>query len=279
MCRKVFLYVFPFVALIGLFFAVRAFLLSDAGSPSRSSRRPMYIIVWCDEALRNPAQAPDMGHEAGALGRFERRYGVRVDVRYGNPVDLLEAAGEGDVLMLGDPFYIDKAQEAGLTARSPETIAWLVPVILTRSGNPLGIETVSDLANPDIRLAAAAPDTGLIRRMTSDVLADHDLQLDVLDQVHFLGKTTTEVARAVLHNRVDAAIVWRPSAMQYGRQVELIEISGSHQYAAPVQAAVLMSSPNPEAAAQLVRFLASGASARIFELYGFDYELNKQGDL
>ncbi len=275
MDRKLIVVAVPVVVLIGLVLVVRAFLLSDAGSPARSSRRPLDLVVWCDEALRNPAQAPDVEHEAGALGRFERRHGVRVDARFGHPADLLEAAGEGDVLLLGDPFHLEKAQEAGLLGQPPRTIAWFVPVILTRSGNPFGIATVRDLANPDIRLAVAGPDAGLITRMTAGVLADHDLRVEDLAPVRFEGGTTVEVARAVLHNRADAAIVWRPAAVHYGRSTAMVAIPGAHRHAAPVQAAVLRASPNPEAAARLVRFLGGGASAQMFELYGFDSEIHE----
>lgn len=270
---RIWTYAIPILCLVGIGAVIFLFLGPNGGTGTSRSVSTRTLLLLADEELRHPLVAPDMEHEAGLVGRFQRRYGRAPQVEYISPEQLVErlAVGQsGDVYLTGDDISMNQAVAAGLVDEVQE-VAWRVPIILVRSDNPRGIESVADLARPDLRLGVAGEQSGLISRVTTEIFEKQGIPMDRLnDSIRFTGNSAAEVARAVDQNRVDAAIVWRNIGQRYSRNTWMLAIPEEDNVLVPVRVAVVTNSPNSPTASQLAGFLAGGASAHLFQLYGFD---------
>lgn len=272
---RIWIHAVPILCLLGIGAVVFHFLRPDGALGASRHGATTGLVLLTDKELRHPIEAPDVEHEAGVIGRFQRRYGERVRVEYGTAAELFEhlSAGRGgDVYLTGEVAFMDRALEAGLVG-GRRYVARRIPVILVRSDNPLGIESVEDLVHPDLRLGVAGEPSGLIGRITAEILEEQGLPADRLaDSTRFTANSAIELAGAVERNRVDAAIVWRNVGLRHSRNTRMIAIPEEDQVPAEVQVAVVTDSPNAPAASQLADFLAGGASGQVFELYGFAVE-------
>ena len=71
-----------------------------------------------------------------------------------------------DVFASADTANMDKLTKPGLNGTEPVIFATNSPAIIVEAGNPKGIKTVNDLANPAIKVALCAPEVpcGALRR-------------------------------------------------------------------------------------------------------------------
>ncbi len=267
--KRIWIYAVPLLGTIAVLFGV--IWAVSTFSPSRSSG-PVSLMLLCDESIRNPVEAPDIEHESGAIGRFQRRAGVRVNANYSTSEELLEMLilnREGDLLLVNDDSYIEVAREAGLIYET-RPVARHVPVILVRQGNPHNIDTISDLSDHEIRLAITDPQASLLGRVTSDIFNKNGVSFHDLDNIQLIGNTVSEVAMAVNMDRADAAIVWHPMARQYSHRTDIVKISAENNVISQLVIAVLNTSENKELALRFADFISSPASQEIFDMYGFD---------
>jgi len=261
------------VPVIGLLVVVWVIsTLFDTQGPAISRRDESDLLVLCDEVLRYPIDAPDMEHEAGAIGRFFRRSGIKADTAFGRSEELYEALvleRTGDVFITADQNVIDQLNDAGLVLEKRK-IARLVPYILVRRGNPHELQSVADLDNADIRLGVVSDQSGLLRRVTIELLENSGLSMHELDNITHTEDSPYSLGMAVNVNRVDAAIVWKPVARHFGRNTEMIAIDEDRNVISAVKAVVLTSAEKPENAAWFAEFLAGGVGRQMFEMYGFE---------
>lgn len=275
--RRFFIYFLPLLCVLALVFVVRYFIMLDGSSGAHRTERASDLLIWADPGLRQALQSPDIEHESGVIGRFERRHGIRVQVEYGSPEDLIARLGSGervDLLAFDDTGALRRAYDLGLV-HEPVSMVSRVPIIMVRRGNPFEVESVPDLMASELRLGIAAPYSGRLGEITEGLFDKHGISFDSTESAPaFTGQSVTEVARAVEQNRVDAAIVWRDAGLLHARNTELIMIPSEDNLPAAVGLAIATDSANPEGARQLSRFLKGAASGEIFELYGFSEEVH-----
>jgi len=268
MSKLIWMYLLPLlvvaVAAGGFFLA-----FSDTGAPRRRDHEGLLLL--CDEALRYPLESPDIEHEHGAVGRFLRRTGLHVKAEYGPPRELLDElilTRAGDLFLAAGEDYLDRAWEAGLIYDTRK-VALFVPVIMVRRNNPQGIETVSDLADPALRLALADERTSLMGAVTSQVLGKNGVSPGGLENVRFVGGGAAEVAAAVDADRADAAIIWRSAAAGRFRNTEIVDIPAERNVTSPLIIAVLETAADKRKATQFAEFLSGSAGREVFEMYGY----------
>ncbi len=268
--KQLWIYLLPLAgvaaALAGWFLA-----FSDSGQ-QRTPHRPEGLLLLCDQSLEYPIESPEMEHDSGAVGRFMRRRGVRVTIEYGSASELLDQLiinRIGDLFLAAGPNYLTRAEEAGLV-HDTRKVAQLVPVILVRRGNPLGIGGVEDLADPELRLAVADDRASLLGRISTEVFQKNGVPLYDLENINFIGEEATEVAAAVQRGRSDAALTWRPVAKRYGRNTEIVDIPPDLNLPQDLVIAVLETASDKEKASGFADFLSSPSGQGIFEMYGFD---------
>ena len=269
--KRIWIYAAPVAGLLAIIIALAVLFSADSPLSAPRVAGPTTLRMLCDEALRYPVESPDIEHEAGAVGRFMRRTGADVEVEYihsGELLESLQAGYDGDLALAADESIINAARENGIFGDTRK-VAIAVPVILTRLNNPENIESVSDLDSPDIRLAVAGEGAGTMRRASAEILRNHDLDIDSLENIAFTGDTALQTARAVDINRADAAIVWRHVGQRYSLNTTMVEIPDEMNTTTDFTVGVLSNSKHPETAGRFADFLAGAAGQELFEMYGF----------
>lgn len=269
--KRIGMYAVPLLAvgavIGGLFIA-----FSESGRPRR--RGPEGLVLLCDEYSRYPVEAPDMEHESGIIGRFLRRTGVRVRPEYGPAPELVNeliVGREGDILMIPGDDYLERAKEAGLIYHT-RRVATLVPVMLVRGGNPRDIKNITDLVDPELRLAVADDRKSLLGQISDEVFQKNGINIHSLGNIRFVGDGASEVASAVVTDRADVAILWRPVAARHSRNTEILKIASEQNVTSPLVIAVLETSVDKEKALRFADFAAGSAASEVFEMYAFDIE-------
>lgn len=245
------------VVAIGAYLAWLPFAPREEGPPK--------LLFLCGAGLRPPAEE--------AIELFQRRYGVMVEADYAGSNMLLgrlKVSRQGDVFLPGDAFYVTEAEKEGLVADSAD-VAWFVPAIMVPKGNPRRIAGVADLAKPGIRLGVADERAAALGRITPDIFrANGVAPEDVERNTAVTHVTVPELAQAVALGHVDAAIVWRPVAMQYPDSADIVDIPRENNVLSPVAAAVLTTASLPEEARQFVEFLAGPMGQEAFRKFHYE---------
>ncbi len=272
--KRILLFLIPLSGMaVIIFAALRLVTAEHRAKPAGGGSN--VLLLYCAATILPPVAGTGYEHAGGLVDLFQRRSGLRVEVKYGASHLLLGQlllTRRGDLFLPGDDFYIQEARQAGLV-QEVRTIARFVPVILVRRGNPRGIRGVADLANPAVRLAVADRHVTVIGRITPEIFLKNGVAFDELQNIHFTGTTAPEVAQAVARGHADAAIVWNPVARQYERDAEIIEIPPDGNVTSPLAIAVLTTSRNREAARQFVDFVAGPAGREHFARYHYDLEI------
>ncbi len=265
------IFALPLIGLILLGGLVYHIFQREMTPPAPSG--PPAVHIWADTALRLPLESPDMEHEYGLLGRFQRRTGIRTRVTYGTLADWEaepDQHGLTDLVLTSNPAWRTWLSEAG--SLGPErAFARHVPVILIHEDHHEQAPSPASLRDPDQRLGAGDLHGTVLGQLTVELLTNDTYSIDELQQqVRFVGGSADDVARAVEQNRVDAAIVWRDTALRHARRTTFapwpdLEVRGPAVYALSLD-----HSPQGDAAAQLARFLAGPAANSLLYAYGFE---------
>jgi len=151
------------------------------------------------------------------IDRFEKREGVRVHVVYNDCGILIaqmrtlthDSPEFPDAYMACDVYYLQTVQEMfepGTNVSDTDI------VIVVQKGNPMGIQSLNDLARPGVRVALGQPDQCTIgvlsrRLLQSENLYDTIIENNVVTQTAtsalLVPNITTKAADAVLAYRTD----------------------------------------------------------------------------
>lgn len=230
------------------------------------------VRIWADEALRLVLESPELEHEQGLLGRFERRTGIRVRVTYGDLARWRtdpEALRDTDMVLTANEAWLAYLDAEGLvSAQTP--FSRHVPVIQMHESYEMEPAVVAGLRDPDLRLAIADPATTDLGRWTVRLLTDESFTADDLRrQASYMGDSAEAVARAIQQNRADAGLIWRDAAIRFSLRTSYKPISGTDAVGPSVYAVQLRGASPGGGAAQLARFLAGRATVDLLQAYGF----------
>lgn len=184
----------------------------------------------------------------------------------GAPVDVFASADEQNMA---------KVVDEGLVAGDPVEFATSSLQIAVAPGNPLGIETLSDLAKPGTSGASAAsteppvvvvcapevPCGAASRRL----LERDGVELTPASEEQNVTAVLTKVAAG----EADAGLVYRSDVLRADGDVEGIEIDGSIEAAGRYVIAPISGSKSPAAAAAFAEFMTSPEAQRLFHELGF----------
>ena len=219
------------------------------------------LTVYCAAGLKKPVEA--------IAEAYRRESGTRVNLQYGGTGTLLSQiaiAKRGDLFIAADETTLADAGRRGLVAERLPVVVQR-PVVAVRSGNPLGVRSLADLARGDVRLGLANPESASISRVSKRLLSDAWESLAAKAVV--MKPTVTELAADLKLGAIDAAVVWDAVATQFDglEAVDLPELAGHREHAS---AAVLSACRDSAAALRFARYLAAPErGGKIFTEQGF----------
>jgi len=241
---------------------------ADGGGASGAPAGPVELIYFCGAGIRPAAER--------LIAAFEDKTGhmVRIRATYagsGRLLGQISATRRGDLFMPGAELYVDLAVKKSLAI--PETrrvVAWFVPVIFVKKGNPLGIHSLDDLLRPGVRLGLGDERSCAIGRRTLKILKKNGIDPERIERnVAFRSATVNELAVAVQMGSIDAAILWDANARQFAENGDMVPIPLEKNVVSAIPIVVLSCSSHRKEAEAFVEFVASEAGRRIFRESGY----------
>jgi len=203
---------------------------------------------------------------------FERQAGVRVHYLTGGSGKMLAEALEKkdtDVYIAADLRHVRRAEEQNCVTRKIPLVT-LRPAIVVRKGNPKRITALADLTRRDMRVFLESPKGCQLGNATAMLLARHHLKI-VPSDTRMDGRppSVRTAASFLTSNRLDAAIVWDSTARRLSDRVDMVPIPRDRNVDVHVVGVIFRFSPNPDMAAQFLRFLSGKANRHVWTKHGF----------
>ena len=231
-----------------------------------------------------PSAAPSAAAESGTLTvlaaasltetfnalekQFETAHpGVDVKLNYAGSSDLAQQIVNGapaDVFAAASDATMKTVTDAGLAAVSPTIFATNVLQIATAPGNPRGIASFADLANPDLKVVVCAPQVPCgaaaekIEKATGVTLSPVSEEADVKST---LGKVTSGDA--------DAGLVYLTDVAAAKGSVQGVSFPEAGQATTNYPITVLKDAPQAQLARQFVDVVTGDAGRQALEAAGF----------
>lgn len=147
---------------------------------------------------------------------FEQTTGIRVYLTFsgsGTMLSQMKLSQSGDLYIPASPDYMAMAEDDGVVEPgSVKIIAYLIPAILVQAGNPKNIETLSDLAQPGIKVGIADPKSVSIGLYAYEILEYNSLLPEVAENIVTYGESYAKIVSLVALRALDAVIGWRVSS-------------------------------------------------------------------
>jgi len=239
--------------MIGLILAAN---LAVAGLAAEDS-----LLVYCGAGLKEPME------EIAAL--FEEQEGIQIEYTFGGATQLLtqiELYQTGDLYMPGARSYIDLTIEKGFVDETANVV-YHVPCIITPEGNPAGVDSLEDLAEPGVRVVLGDPMGPAIGKVSKKMLEDLGIWEEVEENVVTFSVTVTELLVYISLEEADAAIVWKN--LYDPDEMDKVEIPKEMNGIKVVPIGTLAFSEKKETAKKFMNFVASDEGKAVFADYGF----------
>lgn len=176
-------------------------------------------------------------------------------INQGAPADVFASANEQQMSVV---------TAAGAAAEQPMAFAENVLVIAVPAGNSAGITGLADFADPDLTLAACAPEVPCGAAADAVFAA-----AGVVPSVDTLEEDVRAALTKVELGEVDAALVYTTDARSAGDAVEAIEILEAAEAVNVYPIVALEESTNPEAARAFIDLVLSDAGSSALQQAGF----------
>lgn len=238
-------------------------VLGACDRPAGRADRP--LVLLCGAGLQPAVEA--------LVAAYHEHSGRRVVPDYGGSGLILTRARNGDpadLFMPGDVSYVEAlAKDPGRVLERAD-LAFLVPCLIVRPGNPKGIATLADWRRDGIRAAIGNPAACEIGRVTVGLLERHGLTPGELDAKQSL--TVNELGLWVAMGDVDSAVVWESTAAALGARVEVVPLPVEAASVSRVTLAVLSNGAQTAAARDFLRFCCQPRGRAIVADCGFRVE-------
>jgi molybdate transport system substrate-binding protein len=208
---------------------------------------------------------------------FEDQYCIPVETNYGGGGEILSKmmlAKSGDVYIAPEQRFMETAQaKKAIDPTTIQTVAYLVPVIAVKQGNPKGVRSLADLANQGIRLAITRPETSLLGRYAPEIFRKAGLEEAIMHNVVTYASDPNNLLTMLMMGQVDAGIIWHVYGITASGRIETIFMApGQLTGIGKMQIAVSAYSGDKKRARQFIHFTISPEGKEIFEQCGYIVE-------
>ena len=183
---------------------------------------------------------------------------------------LLEIADAGihDLAIAGAEYLLDDGEVRGIVQRGQRrTIAYRTSAIIVPAGNPKNIGCVEDMARPGLRVGVSVLDC--LKGLWEDISGRLGLLEDIGKNICYYANGCIAIVEAVATNEIDVAFGWTAFQHLEPERIEVLEMPREQQVLRGTAVGLLSFSKNPQAAKQLMEFLASSESRKFYAEYGW----------
>lgn len=206
------------------------------------------------------------------FGALEKQFetdnpGVDVVMSYGGSSDLAQQIVNGapvDVFASASDSTMKTVTDAGLTNGSPTIFATNVLETATVPGNPKGITSFADLANPDLKVVVCAPQVpcgAAAQKVETTTGVDIKPVSEEADVKNVLGKVTT--------GNADAGLVYVTDVTAARSQVQGVNFAEAEQATTNYPIATLKNAPQQQLAESFVGLVTGEQGQKALQAAGF----------
>lgn len=206
------------------------------------------------------------------IGSFTKETGIKVDAEFGGSGQLntrIEETGKGEVVVAGSSVYTDQLKAKGLLGGEAKVLVLHGPVIAVTHAKEDRIKSLTDLAEPGVRLGLGDAKSMALGRTAEEILAKIPEGPAILANVAFRAAAVDQLATQVLEGNLDAAIIGAADAARDPGKYAVVRIPTNLYTPDKVSAAVLKSAVDPASSAAFVDYLASAKGIAVFVRFGF----------
>ncbi|MEM7592721.1 MAG: molybdate ABC transporter substrate-binding protein [Cyanobacteria bacterium P01_A01_bin.83] len=265
------------ISLLSLFFVVGCNHLASLKLENPSQATPStQLTVSAAASLKNVMEAIEPIYkqehpQTEIIYNFASSGSLQRQIEQGAPVDIFISAATSKMDSL-------EQQDLLLTETRQDLLKNQI-VLITPSANnknQLKLQDFKELTNEKIdRIALGEPKSVPAGKYAQEVLTSFEIADRVNDQAVY-GKDVRQILNYVATGNVDAGIVYRTDA-QAVNNVEIAAIAPETSHSPVIYPiAVIKESDRPEAATELIEFLATPEAQAVFEEYGFETVNSKQ---
>ena len=212
------------------------------------------------------------------IKEFQQREDCIIDVVYagcGTLVGKMQTGEQGlpDLFMTCDASYLDMIQQKMGNPFGPDVrISSTRIVMLVAKGNPLGIQSVDNLAKSGLRIGTTDPKASTLGAMSHQIIRETGQFSAVKENIVMMADTAhTLVQTMEAGERLDVAMVYEANIQHLNERFDYVPLQ--KKYAIAVQnIAANKTTEYPTLAGRLMTRLASIKSRRRFEQLGFRWE-------
>lgn len=238
-----------------------------SSSPTVSSTYAKEIVVF---AAAGTKPAID---EAAKI--FEQKYGTKVSINYGGGGEVLSnmvIAKKGDIYIAPEQRFMNSAQKQGAVNANAtiSSLAYMIPVIGVKKGNPQNILSLADLAKPGLKVVMGTPETTALGEIFPQMLQKAGLYDAVKPNIVTNAPQVTAIITMLKMNQVDAGIIWHYFGTTSSSDVDIIWIPKEYVTGiGEIQAAVSSYSQETATAQKFIDLLTSTEGQEIFKKNGY----------
>jgi molybdate transport system substrate-binding protein len=223
-------------------------------------------------AFVGSASKPPM-EEIGAA--FEKETGIKVYFNFsgsGTMLSQMKIAKSGDLYIPGSPDYMVMAERDGvIDPKTVKIVAYLVPAIDVRKGNPKNIQSLSDLAKPGLKLGIGNPETVCVGLYAYELLEYNNLLRDVGKNVVTYAASCDATATLIALKAVDAVIGWEVFASWNPDAIDAVFLKPEQiPRLAYIPAAVSTFTRHSKSTQRFLDFLVSPQAKEILKKWGYN---------
>lgn len=200
--------------------------------------------------------------------RFENDHpGTTVAFSFAGSSDLVAQLAQGapaDVFASADTANMIKAADAGVVAGSPVDFATNTLTIVTPPGNPKGIASFADLAEPGTQVVVCAPQVPC-GSATEKVERAAGVELSPVSE----ESAVTDVLGKITSGQADAGLVYVTDAAGAGDKVTAAAFPEAVDAVNTYPIAALKNSANPQVAQEFVDFVTGPTGRDVLTAAGF----------
>ena len=200
---------------------------------------------------------------------FTDKYGIGIQYTYGGSGTLtsqMNLTQKGDVFVPGSTTEYATAKSQGLVG-DYQLVGYHVPVIAVQKGNPKGITSIKDFANPGLKIALGDTNATAIGKAGAKMFRNFNITGAVEKNV--VTRTPTINELTVIMNLGQADVTLLTLDQINLEKMDAISIPTSDNVVLIVPVGVTKFTKNPENARKFADFVASDEGKAIFEKHGF----------
>jgi molybdate transport system substrate-binding protein len=246
-----------------------------SSSPTVSSTYAKEIVVF---AAAGTKPAID---EVAKL--FEQKYGTKVSINYGGGGEVLSnmvIAKRGDIYIAPEQRFMNSAKKQGAVDNNTTatSLAYMIPVIGVKKGNPQSILSLADLAKPGIKVVMGNPETTALGEIVPQMLQKAGVYDAVKLNIVTNAPQVTAIITMLKMNQVDAGVIWHYFGATSANDVDIIWIPKEYVTGiGEIQAAVSTYTQEAITAQKFVELLVSSEGKDIFNKNGYIVDRDEAG--